>query len=1032
MTPPSSEDSQLSDLAGSAQSQQLHRRLRTRIMFGLLCTNLLIGTLLTSLLYNTQVEQLEDKLHYESSLEVSALASELLRFKNISNQITSRRHIRQELGRFTQGEVDKASVIAITRPTLEDAIRQSVEITGINRLDSQGNSLVSVGSVIPDGLWPQNYNTDSIQIGNSGLSVGRHVIVLSAPILDPQGNRIGTDIIAFDTQQIRSTLDDFLQRRDSQGMAFIVDANNQPLNQLSSSAQNATPLDDITLTSTLKLLPGLASTQIHDIEISGVERILFYESIAGTDWAFVFVDNSDVFYSSARANATYIIASIILLSLIGILLTLLLIRPLSGRISIEIDTLQQLARRLDDSLKTAKDNAQKLQSILDNTPTIIFMKDKSGRYLLVNKAFEQANQIHAAEILGKTDPQIHDTPIADKFLAEDQTVMDQGQPIHLEETIHQPDGPHIYSTVKFPMYDSNGEIYALCGVSIDISERKLAEVALTQSEARYRNLVESTHDWIWEVDKEGFFTYVSPRITHQLGYQPTEVIGRSPFEFMPTDCAQRVEKTFRSIVEQRKPFDSLESIHLHKNGSQVVVETNGEPIFNAAGEFGGYRGSNRDITDRKKLEGRERVRLMVLEKMAQGETMASIINTLVTQGEIEMPGILCSVLMLDETGTHLRTIASPSLDEAYNTAIDGVELGPQAGPLAAAIEQDQQILVEKLEQYPYWETYTHLAHRAGLIACCAQPVHDSHGQVLGVLGLFFREPRLPTPIELKLTLQMAQLAGLAIEQHLNESALRSSEERFDLAMRASNDGLWDWDLRTDFVYYSPRWKSMLGYATDELDNHISSWERLIDPDDLIRAKSTVIDCFRAAEKNFSLEFRMRHKYGHWVYILSRALILYDDDKQAIRIVGTHVDVSEQKQLEQRLRDSENNLLQERDFINAMIESAPSIIIVLDRNGRIIRFNEAAEQLTGFSFAELQHQPVWEHLIPLDVRDRVQQVFENLKAGDIQARYQNQWLTKDGSQRMLDWHNSIIKDDDGLVTHIIAQGYEITEAPAIAK
>ena len=225
---------------------------------------------------------------------------------------------------------------------------------------------------------------------------------------------------------------------------------------------------------------------------------------------------------------------------------------------------------------------------------------------------------------------------------------------------------------------------------------------------------------------------------------------------------------------------------------------------------------------------------------------------------------------------------------------------------------------------------------------------------------------------------------------------------------------------------------MLGYATDELDNHISSWERLIDPDDLIRAKSTVIDCFRAAEKNFSLEFRMRHKYGHWVYILSRALILYDDDKQAIRIVGTHVDVSEQKQLEQRLRDSENNLLQERDFINAMIESAPSIIIVLDRNGRIIRFNEAAEQLTGFSFAELQHQPVWEHLIPLDVRDRVQQVFENLKAGDIQARYQNQWLTKDGSQRMLDWHNSIIKDDDGLVTHIIAQGYEITEAPAIAK
>lgn len=128
------------------------------------------------------------------------------------------------------------------------------------------------------------------------------------------------------------------------------------------------------------------------------------------------------------------------------------------------------------------------------------------------------------------------------------------------------------------------------------------EVALRESEGRYRSLVETTSDWVWEVDENGAYTYVSPQVFDLIGYTPEEVLGKTPFDFMPPEEAARVGGTFGSIIVSRKLFSSLENANRHKDGHIVVLETSGVPAFRPDGTFSGYRGIDRDITGRKRDE----------------------------------------------------------------------------------------------------------------------------------------------------------------------------------------------------------------------------------------------------------------------------------------------------------------------------------------------------------------------------------------------------------------------------------------------
>ena len=134
------------------------------------------------------------------------------------------------------------------------------------------------------------------------------------------------------------------------------------------------------------------------------------------------------------------------------------------------------------------------------------------------------------------------------------------------------------------------------------NERVRGEVELQESSEKYRALVETVKDWIWEIDENGVYNYASPKTHDILGYEPEEIIGKTRFDLMPPDEAKRAEIEFNALVLERKPIVSLENINIHKDGHPVILETSGLPFYSHTGAFAGYRGIDRDISDRKRSE----------------------------------------------------------------------------------------------------------------------------------------------------------------------------------------------------------------------------------------------------------------------------------------------------------------------------------------------------------------------------------------------------------------------------------------------
>ena len=157
----------------------------------------------------------------------------------------------------------------------------------------------------------------------------------------------------------------------------------------------------------------------------------------------------------------------------------------------------------------------------------------------------------------------------------------------------------VYQTFVEPLHDEHGEVVGAVGISLDITDRKVSEQRLTQSEARFKDIAESMSDWIWEVDANGIYTYCSERVEDILGYRPDEIIGRKPFDLMPGDEAEKLAIEFAEICANKSPIKNLENWNLTKDGRRVCFLTNGIPLLDDAGNLIGYRGVDTDITERK-------------------------------------------------------------------------------------------------------------------------------------------------------------------------------------------------------------------------------------------------------------------------------------------------------------------------------------------------------------------------------------------------------------------------------------------------
>ncbi|NDV24457.1 ABC transporter substrate binding protein [Desulfovibrio sp. JC022] len=175
-----------------------------------------------------------------------------------------------------------------------------------------------------------------------------------------------------------------------------------------------------------------------------------------------------------------------------------------------------------------------------------------------------------------------------------------------------------------------------------------------------------------------------------------------------------------------------------------------------------------------------------------------------------------------------------------------------------------------------------------------------------------------------------------------QEMVRESRERFALAMAANKDGIWDWNIETDDVYYSPGYKAMLGYSENELPSHVDSWVDLIHEDDRSRAFEVNNRCINNEIENFEVEFRMQARDGNWLWILGRGnAVERDETGKAVRMIGTHTDITELKSSLEEIRYLRNQL-------KSIIDSMPFILIGLNSKGQVTRWNRKASEVAGIS------------------------------------------------------------------------------------
>jgi diguanylate cyclase (GGDEF)-like protein/PAS domain S-box-containing protein len=180
-----------------------------------------------------------------------------------------------------------------------------------------------------------------------------------------------------------------------------------------------------------------------------------------------------------------------------------------------------------------------------------------------------------------------------------------------------------------------------------------------------------------------------------------------------------------------------------------------------------------------------------------------------------------------------------------------------------------------------------------------------------------------------------------------QEALLINEKRLSYALQGANDGLWDWNLETNEVYYSPRWLDMLGYAPGELPETLDTWSTLVHPDDKGPTLAAVTAYLNGDADQYQVEFRMRHKDGHWLHILARAQLARAPDGQPLvprRLVGTHVDLSERKAIALALAEREAQL-------RTLIEAVPDSIQFKDGEGRWLIANSVCLRLFGLEGAD---------------------------------------------------------------------------------
>lgn len=452
---------------------------------------------------------------------------------------------------------------------------------------------------------------------------------------------------------------------------------------------------------------------------------------------------------------------------------------------------------------------------------------------------------------------------------------------------------------------SEGETgrFEILGITRDISERMKAQDALKESEEKFRSLVETISDLVWEVDTQAIYTYVSPKVRDMMGYEPEEMVGKTPFEFMPPDEAERIADLFDQCLEKRQTATAIVNRCLHKDGSVVVMETSAVPRFANDGSFAGYRGIDRDITQRKIAqdaleESEERYRTFV--------ESANEAIFVIQDGKIPF----CNKKGLDLIG----------YDSGYLASHTFLDLLHPDDRIAALERHNRRIRGEMID--PLAELR----------------VIDGSGTLhwLEINAVIVPWDGKPATLN---------FAADITTRKKGDDALRESEHHYHLLADNVQDVIWTADKDMRLTYVSPSVKTIMGYLPEEF--LLLSPLECLTPESLQTLMASRQECLTNIASGhpdalkpqmLELEYLCKDKTKIWAEVVIS--LIHSEKGEPLGVIGVTRDITDRKLAEVALQNSE-------DYLMTIINLVQTGLVIIDpQTLRIVDVNPSAAAMIG--------------------------------------------------------------------------------------
>lgn len=554
--------------------------------------------------------------------------------------------------------------------------------------------------------------------------------------------------------------------------------------------------------------------------------------------------------------------------------------------------------------KSLQLNSLLFRSAIEQTPASIVITDAQGIIIYVNSFFSELTGYSLEEAKNQNPSILKSGHQSDEFYKDLWDTITSGKTWNGNLLNKKKNGDLYWEKATIsPVFNNKKIITNYIAVKQDITAEKSREKEMNRRERILNDIESLSKTGGWEYDVTSNHIFWSDELYNLHGFDPSTEKNHieNSLQCYHPDDRNLVEDSFKECLKTGKDYD-LTLRFQDVKGNQKWIRTKSHAILNDEKKVVKIIGSVKDVTEEVTLEH------ALKSNESKFRAVVSSFDDI--------------VFTLDKKGRYTALYGNWASDIKTRNLLIGKTASEVLGKEAGEEHKNafEKALCGKTATYNWTvsENGTNTHYQTKLTA-----LKQSNGTVSGVLGV-----------------------GRNITSEvIYQKDLQDTKERLNYALEGTQAGTWDWNIKSGEVIYNEQWAKMLGYTLAELEPHtVHTWENLTHPDDYKRVYAKIEKLLNSEDTFFESRFRMKHKRGHWVWILDRGKI-YNRDEQGrpVRMAGTHVDITKQMKAELAL------IASEKRYKDLFTRSADANLLV--KNNKIIDCNKAAYTMLGYTKKE---------------------------------------------------------------------------------